>query len=226
MIALAKATGGRAFYNNNDIGGSIRRAIDDSRVTYVLGYYPTHDQWNGEFRAITVKMDRKGVDLRYRNGYFATPAGHADPNRQQLLLADAVSSPLESTGLGLDVEADPVDVPGTRQVKARIRVAATEMHFEQKEGQWVDALEVVWVELDKEGRMMGSHAQTFKLNPAQEEYQALLREGIDLSETVSLTENAAEVRVVVTDTGSGAIGSVNIPLSRLFAQASPQGAPK
>jgi len=227
MIALARATGGRAFYNNNDIRGAIRRAIDDSRVTYVLGYYPTHNQWNGEFRNITVKTDRKGVEMRYRSGYFASPpAGAADPNRQQQSLADAITSPLESTELDLDVEADPVDVPGARQLKTRIRVTPSEMHFEEKDGRWTDALEVIWVELDKEGKITGTHTQTFRFRPTQEEYQALLRIPFDVSETVSVSESAAEVRIVVSDTGSGAIGSVNIPLSRLFTPAAMQPATK
>jgi VWFA-related protein len=226
MVALARATGGQASYNNNDIRGAIRRAIDDSRVTYVLGYYPTHNEWNSEFRGISVKMDRKGIDMRYRNGYFASPAGAPDSNRQQQLLADAVTSPLESTGLGLDVEADPVDLPGARQLKTRIHVSASDLHFEEKDGRWMDSLEVIWVELDKEGKIMGSHMQTFQFSPTHEEFLALLRNPFDVSETVNLSDLAAEMRVVVTDTGSGAIGTVNIPLTRLFAPATVQGSPK
>jgi len=39
MDDLAEATGAHAFYNANDLDVSIRRAIDDSRDTYVLSYY-------------------------------------------------------------------------------------------------------------------------------------------------------------------------------------------
>jgi len=38
MVLIANATGGRPFYNTNDIASSIRKAVDDSRVSYVLGY--------------------------------------------------------------------------------------------------------------------------------------------------------------------------------------------
>jgi VWFA-related protein len=40
MKVLAERTGGKAFYGSNDLSGAIRRAIDDSRVTYTLGFYP------------------------------------------------------------------------------------------------------------------------------------------------------------------------------------------
>src|SRR6185295_5572873 len=52
MRALATRTGGRAAYNTNDLTGAIRQAIDDARVTYVLGYYSTDEVQDGRFREI------------------------------------------------------------------------------------------------------------------------------------------------------------------------------
>ena len=40
MNTFAERTGGKAFYNTNDIHGAVRKAIDDSSVTYVLGLLP------------------------------------------------------------------------------------------------------------------------------------------------------------------------------------------
>jgi len=47
MIYHAAETGGRAFYNSNDLKTALRNALDDSDLTYTLAYYPTHDQWDG-----------------------------------------------------------------------------------------------------------------------------------------------------------------------------------
>ena len=49
MQIVADRTGGRAFYSTNDITNSIRRAVDDSAVTYMLGFYPRDNEWNTEF---------------------------------------------------------------------------------------------------------------------------------------------------------------------------------
>ena len=38
--SLAEDSGGRAFYNTNDLTAAMRKVIDDSASTYVLGYYP------------------------------------------------------------------------------------------------------------------------------------------------------------------------------------------
>ena len=91
MNILAERTGGRAYFNSNDIQGSIRRAIDDSRVTYVLGYYPDHGKWNGKFHEIKIRVNRPGTDVRYRRGYFAmADDAPADENKDAALLGDAV----------------------------------------------------------------------------------------------------------------------------------------
>jgi VWFA-related protein len=37
---FAERTGGRAFYNTNDIYGAVRQAAKDSEVSYTLGFYP------------------------------------------------------------------------------------------------------------------------------------------------------------------------------------------
>jgi VWFA-related protein len=71
MNDLADRTGGRAFYNSNDMEAAIRESIDDGSTYYTLGYYPENKDWNGAFRKLQIKSQRGGVKLRYRIGYFA-----------------------------------------------------------------------------------------------------------------------------------------------------------
>lgn len=219
MQSFAQGTGGLAFYNTNDIGGAIRRAIDDSRVTYILSYYPTHNQWDGSFRDIKVVAKRPGIHLRYRSGYFATPSGADNTLQQKELFADALHSPFEFTGLGLDVQADAVVAQtsaGARQFAAKVRVNPGELRFAENNGHWTDNVEVVWITLDADGKAIGSSPKMLRMNIPRHSYDKINQEGLSFSETLSVENKAVEVRLVARDTGSGAIGSVNIPLSRLF----------
>ncbi len=59
MQALADYTGGRAFINTNDIRGAIRKAVEDSEVTYTLGFYPASETLDGKYHELKVKVDRK-----------------------------------------------------------------------------------------------------------------------------------------------------------------------
>src|SRR6202050_332833 len=226
MNTMADRTGGRAFYNTNDLDGAVRHAIDDSRVTYVLSYYPAHGQWDGKFREIKVEVKRPGTEIRYRRGYFALPDATPDPNRQRQQLADAVLSPLESTALGIHLQADPVDVAGARQLKTHILVDNKQMLFAQQNGRWVDHLEMVWVQLGADGRSLDTRDQTLDFNFLPAMYEKVQKDGLGMSTKLDLKENAVELRLVARDTGTGSIGSVNVPLRTLFAQAKPVAPPQ
>jgi VWFA-related protein len=74
MADLAAAPGGRAFYNNNDLKGAIRRAVDDGSVSYALGFYPDAASLDGKFHQLKVRVSRPGVQALYPARYLASPA--------------------------------------------------------------------------------------------------------------------------------------------------------
>jgi VWFA-related protein len=72
MDLIALETGVRAFYNANALGLSIQWAVDDSRVTYVLGFYPEESSWDGKYHKLEVRVNRPAVEVRSRRSYFAS----------------------------------------------------------------------------------------------------------------------------------------------------------
>jgi hypothetical protein len=94
MLNIAEATGGRAFYNRNDIDTALRNGIDDGSRYYSLGYYPENKNWDGKFRKIKLAAQRSGLTLRYRTGYFAVDRATYMKNNQlqrDIDLAQALS---------------------------------------------------------------------------------------------------------------------------------------
>jgi VWFA-related protein len=71
MYELAELTGGRVYDDSNDLAGLIRAAIEDSRDGYALTYAPNNYQKDGSAHEVKVRTERKGLELRYRPGYFA-----------------------------------------------------------------------------------------------------------------------------------------------------------
>jgi VWFA-related protein len=94
MLDLAERTGGRAFYNRNDLDSAVRESIDDGSTYYTLGYYPENKDWNSAFRKIQIKLQRNGVKLRYRIGYFAVDTAafaKLNPKKQDQDFDEALS---------------------------------------------------------------------------------------------------------------------------------------
>src|SRR5438093_6856943 len=101
MIRLADQTGGRAFYFNNDLEGSIRTAISDAQVSYTLGFYPSENGYDGKFHNLDVKVARKDVEVRHRTGYFAVKDQAPDEKERREIMSELISSPLDASQIGL-----------------------------------------------------------------------------------------------------------------------------
>ncbi len=71
MMSVAGATGGRAYWQNNDLDAEMRRAIGRREGTYLAAYQPADTRLDGQFRRIKIRVLRRGVKIRTRRGYFA-----------------------------------------------------------------------------------------------------------------------------------------------------------
>ena len=214
---LSDMSGGHPIYGTNDLAGAIRRVVDDSAATYLLGYYPDHNKWNGEFREIKVKVNRPGVEVLSRKGYFAIADTASATEKDAEKLADAIKNPLEVTDLAFDVQADGLLVSGARQLKVTVTLNTTQLRLQQQGDRWTDSLDETWAEFNSVGQQVGTISKTIDLSRSEDDYKKLLHDGFTYSKILVLAQDAAEVRLVLRDTGNGAIGSVIIPLSRLFA---------
>jgi len=211
MDLLADITGGRVFRETNDIEGSIRRAMDDTRSTYVLGYYPDHDKWDGSFHEIKVHVAQPGVEIRHRRGYLAS-ADVADRNRPPLQASDVIAQPLDSAELGLSMQIEPL----TGAVRVHLRVDTDGMSFEQRDGRWTDTLEVMWVELGADGNPVASHGQSLHLRLSPENYRNAVRDGVRMSSVEAIGKQTVRLRFAARDQGSGSIGSLTIPIPKVL----------
>lgn len=71
MDLVAEQTGGKAYYNGNDLPGILTRVVSSSSDFYSLSYTPTDSNMNGAFRKIGVSLSNDKFKLSYRRGYYA-----------------------------------------------------------------------------------------------------------------------------------------------------------
>ena len=81
LDTLAIQTGGVAIRRTDDLAGALRTVADDTSTYYVLAYAPQNTALDGTFRRIELKTTWKGLTLRARQGYLATPLPPPRPTR-------------------------------------------------------------------------------------------------------------------------------------------------
>lgn len=105
MNLIAGATGGRAFYVVSDMAGAIEKSVQDSNITYRLGFYPDSAALDGKYHDLKVQVARKDVEVRYRRGYLADNRKTLNPAERLALLKSAMESPLDATQIGLSAQS-------------------------------------------------------------------------------------------------------------------------
>ena len=209
MDLLASETGGRAFYDTNELDAPLREVIEEGRVAYLLGYYPGDGGWDGKYHHVEVKLKRPGLSVLSRKGYFATD--EPLPKDSDTALRDATKGTLEWSGIGvtLNVSSNPLQWLDQEMV---VKLDTQEIHFENKGGRWRATLDIVFAQLAKDGRILESVKDHLELALLPESYTDGATQGWFYPRTVDVTPRAEKMRVVVRDVATGAVGSVSVPV--------------
>jgi VWFA-related protein len=215
MVTLADRTGGRAFYNTNDISGSVRRAIEDSRITYVLGYYPAHGKWDGKFRRLKIQLKRPGLRARYRQGYFALTQPELDQQQAEDLMRAAAWNPLDATGLGLTVTATPFESSGGTWLRLEVRLDPRAITLEKEAGRGRGSIDFLYIQKREDGTVLASPVRRLPISVTAEQLERTQDEGMAFTRLLETVRGAELLMLVVRDPASSAMGTVRIPLTKL-----------
>lgn len=214
LIEFADMTGGKAFYNSNDLATGFKRAADDASSYYLVGYYlDTHNNHAG-WRQLKVKVDKKDTEVRARKGFFVTNATiHAELTRNSDMNY-ALSSPIEGTGVPVTVEW--VGVAGEGEKKKAVFLAhmppngLTVDPAEQNKLDF-DFAAVAWNEKDK--KESARAAMNFSKVLPETQLASIRTNGVNFKNALELAPGKYTVRFVVRDNVTGKIGSVTAPLT-------------
>lgn len=215
MNDMADDTGGRAFVNTNDLTGAIRQAIEDSAVTYTLGFYIPTESIDGQFHEIKVEVKRKGVIAHYPKGYFAFQDAPVSKEESRRSLLTALHSPIESSAIPVQVKIDRVEKPLPHCLSI---FGSIDIHNVQaiKNGNIQRfALDVVTVEQDQSGKVVAQSGSTINVDLSDKRHSDYVNSGVPFHQYVQPKTDATTVRILVEDPSTAAVGSLVIPLSQI-----------
>ncbi|MBI3661584.1 MAG: VWA domain-containing protein [Acidobacteria bacterium] len=218
MEQLASDTGGRVFMNRNDVDNAVALSIADSASYYVLSYYPEDKGWDGKFRKIQLKVNRPGLVVRHRQGYFAANPSQWDKQGKDIKNAELMSamqseSP-SATLVIFDVRVVPPAIAGRMQVPVDLLVDPRTLAPEDTGGgSRRYRVEFHVVAYTSEGKVATSKDAAIEAPLTPEKFTAVQQQGFPLRTQIELPPGRYRIRVGVRDLRTGFIGTVDVPLA-------------
>ncbi|HUK54799.1 MAG TPA: VWA domain-containing protein [Candidatus Binatia bacterium] len=215
MQKLADETGGQAFVNTNDLTGAIRKAVDDSAVSYTLGFYIDSAAADGTFHELKVTAKPAGLRLRYPKGYFAFKDSPSTTDELRTSWRAAVRSPIEASAIPVVARIERLGTPQPDTLNILGTIDARELHLEENGDLHEGAVDVSILEQDAAGNIVVQSVHRLHLRMTAEQYAAALATGVRFQKHVEPKAGAATLRILVQDPGTALVGSLIIPLSQV-----------
>ena len=230
MQQLAASTGGKAYFNTNDLNGALTRAIDDGSHYYTLSYSPSNAKMDGTYRNIEIHLAKGHYALAYRHGYNADAGSPLEPTAGTDPMAPVMKLGLPSaTGLLYGVHVAPM-TPQPLPDAARagqnaklsgatvrysvdffIRLADVALQIDSK-GEHDGKIEVGLMAYDRDGNPVNWDRVTLGINLRPAEFEAMQKSGIPVHMQLDLPDENVNLVTGVYDWGNGKTGSLEIPI--------------
>jgi VWFA-related protein len=212
---FASMTGGRAYYNSNDLVKGFRDAVSDSSEYYMIGYYLDHSNTKSGWRKLTVKVNRDHSEVRARNGFFVTNATVDPESTRNSDIASALQSPLDYTSLSLLAhwsKTEPAPDPGKKRVIYQMHISPDASVGNEADNNHV-VMDFVAQAIAPDGKPVGQPVgQKVDVHLTADRLKVIRNQGVLYNGALELPPGEYTVRFVVRDDLSGRTGSVSGPL--------------
>jgi hypothetical protein len=217
LAYLAEQTGGNFTFNNNDIGKGLRRALEEQRGYYLIGYRPSENSFKdgvGGFRKLDVRVKREGLRVRTRKGFIGVTDEVLNvperPRTGDSQLYRALVSPIPATDVPLRLT--PIvgqDAKGNSFLRALLHIdARTINHADEANGWKRMTLDVAGVTLGQNGRVVNEFTRTHTVRIPPEALALVRQNGFIYSADVPVkSPGAYQFRIVVRDANSKKFGT-------------------
>jgi len=207
LTTLASDTGGKAFLDSNDLGQVFDRVQRDTSVYYVLGYKSSNAVKDGKYRRIQVKINRPGLNLDFRKGYYAPKDfQHFNSEDKNQQMEEELASELQNTDVALYMAASYFRLDDHKfYVPVSLVVPGSQIPFTQGGDKDKASLDFIGEVIDPLNRSVGSMRETVKLS--LDASQEVRRKNVQYSTGFVLAPGKFRFKFVVRENQSGRLGS-------------------
>lgn len=219
LALLADETGGLFIHDNNDLGGAVRRVLEDQKGYYLIGFHPDNTVFERvrgrlHFNSLQVKLKRPGLKARTRAGFIGVTDSEAKPVRRTRVeqLVGAITSPFASGDVPLQLTSlFGGDSKEGAFVTSLIHIDMGRVQFTDEPDGWHKAvLDVVALTFGEEGQLVDSLDRIETFRARKEAYDDIRRNGLVYTMRVPIKKPGAyQLRVAVRDSAAEKLGSAS-----------------
>jgi VWFA-related protein len=207
MATLSSDTGGKAFFDSNDFAPAFAQVQRDTSAYYAIGFHSSNPARDGKYRKLTIKVNRPGVKLEYRPGYYA-PADfqHSGREDRERELEEQLASDLPATDMAVYLDAMYFRLDENRFfVPVSLIVPGSQIPFVKGGDKDKATLDIIGEVIDDVKRPIGSARETVKLNldPSLQARQ----KNIEYTTSFNLPPGKYHLKFVVRENQTGRMGS-------------------
>ena len=221
MGTLSHDTGGKAFFDSNDFAPAFAQVERDTSAYYAIGFRSTNPVRDGRYRKLTIKINRPGIKLEYRPGYYAPAdfkhSGHEDRERE---LTEQLASDLPASDVAVYLDAMYFRLDENRfYVPVSLIVPGSQIPFVKGGDKDKATLDIIGSVIDEFKRPIGSARETVKLNldPGLQARQ----KNIQYTTSFNLPPGKYQMKFVVRENQTGRMGSFEADITLPDMKKSP-----
>jgi VWFA-related protein len=211
MDEMARETGGEAFVNQNDIHNGVARVLRDNSASYTIGYYPEDKKWDRKYRAINVKVNREGVEVRYRRGYFAIDPAEEKERKPDQELTEALQDRAPDTLVVFDATVKPTD---KSKMRVEFFVDPSSVSAEDAPGGKKIDVDFYAAIFSPAGKILASQSVRLDRTLPVDTYRQILQQGMKVHVDLDSPPGRNELRIAVRDGRTGYMGTIKAPLTQ------------
>jgi len=206
LSRISEDTGGRFIKNTNDFANGLNRVDEEIRSRYTLAYRSTDQTFDGRFRKVKIEVNRPGVGVVARSGYYAIPPAQVVPvSPEERKMIESFSSLETSSTLPISVELNAVrSKEGAYVVPLLFDISPESVTFQEQAGKRRLQLDVLGlVRKEGEDRILSRLGGNFSVDLSGDQYQSILNDKIFYRQDVELQAGSYSIDLMVKDRASG-----------------------
>jgi len=207
MATLSSDTGGKSFFDSNDFAPAFAQVQKDTSDYYAIGFRSTNPLRDGRYRKLTIKVNRPGLILEYRPGYYApSDFKHSGKEDRETELEDQLASELPATDMAVYLDAMYFRLDEKRfYVPVSLIVPGSQIPFVKGGDKDKATLDIIGSVLDEAKRQIGTARETVKLN--LDSTLGARQKNIQYTTSFNLPPGKYRLKFVVRENQTGQMGS-------------------